>query len=715
RQFISNLQGGSRNRARLSGEKFREEDVAEIWQTENNHEGLFYLNFFKTILADSFDQREAALDLAKKANTHSMSAQGSLALPVLDFHKALALCATIEIVKPGERKRLIEELEAIAKVIQERAKHAPENFKHQDLLISAERARLDKEHGVAIAAYDEAIKSAASGGFTFDEALANEAAGSYYVGLNQRKFALLYVREARRLYSKLDITAKAEDLENRFPELVRNAANNDSTLAVAVHTDLSGSLDLGTVIKAAATLSGEIQLNGLLDKMLRIAMENAGAQKGALIMESSGNLIVAAVGNALTNSVQILDSVALESYPMLPSTIVRLAERTRQPVVLDEAAADGRFRDDAYVREYRPRSVLCMPVLLQGKLTSLLYLENNGAPGVFNVTRLETLQVLSAQMATSLENAILYRNIEAALDQEKKAKQAQIEINEAISRFVPAEFLRLLGRDNIVGVELGENIAREMTVLFSDIRQFTTISESMTPEQNFRFINSYLKQVGPAVREHKGFIDKYIGDAIMALFDSPDSAIAASIDMFRALESWNRGRALAGFILVKIGIGIHTGDLMLGTIGEQSRMEGTVISDSVNLASRLEGLTKYYGASLIISGQTHERLKEPEKLSLRTLDRVRVKGKKDPVVIIEVLNAEPEETCKLKEATRPEFEAGQTAYIKRDFTGASKLFYAVAKKNQKDRAAAVYYKRCKLLETAGVPEDWDGVESMSRK
>lgn len=716
RQFISNLQGGSRNRARLSGERFREEDFADAWQTANNHEGLFYLNFFKTILADSFDQHEAALDLAKKAALHGMSAQGSLALPVLDFHRALALCATIEVVKPGERKRLMDDLEQLAKTIKERATHAPENFKHQDLLISAERARLAKQHGTAIGTYDEAIKSAAAGGFIFDEALSNEAAGNYYVALDQRKFALLYMREARRLYLKLDITAKAEELENHFPELVRNQTNDAAVQSSGPRpADLSGSLDLGTVIKAAATLSGEIQLNGLLDKMLRIAMENAGAQKGALIMESGGNLVVAAAGNALNNTVQILDSVVLESYSMLPATIVRLAERTRQAIVLDEAAADGRFRDDPYVREYRPRSVLCMPVLLQGKLTSLLYLENNGAPGVFNVTRLQTLQVLSAQMATSLENAILYRNIEAALEQEKKAKQAQIEINEAISRFVPAEFLRLLGRDNIVGVELGENIAREMTVLFSDIRQFTTISESMTPEQNFKFINSYLKQVGPAVREHKGFIDKYIGDAIMALFDSPDQAIAASIDMFRVLETWNRGRALAGYILVKIGIGIHTGDLMLGTIGEQSRMEGTVISDSVNLASRLEGLTKYYGASLIISGKTHERLKEPEKLSLRTLDRVRVKGKKDPVVIIEVLNAEPEEIRLLKEATRADFEAGQAAYLNRDFPGAARHFYAVAKKNQKDRAAAVYYKRCKALETSGVPDDWDGVESMYRK
>jgi len=358
---------------------------------------------------------------------------------------------------------------------------------------------------------------------------------------------------------------------------------------------------------------------------------------------------------------------------------------------------------------------LCMPVLLQGKLTSMLYLENNGAPGVFNVTRLETLQVLSGQMATSLENAILYKNVETALAQEKQAKQAQIEINEAISRFVPKEFLQLLGKENLVAVRLGDNIAREMTVLFSDIRSFTTLSESMTPEQNFRFINSYLKQVGPSVHEHNGFIDKYIGDAIMALFDSPDDALTASVKMFTALDIWNRGRMKAGYPVVRIGIGVHSGALMLGIIGEQSRMEGTVISDTVNLASRLEGLTKYYGAAMIISDITHQKLKEPDKYSYRVLDRVRVKGKQEPVSILEVLSAESEEPRALKEAARVDFNEGQQLYLKRSFREAASSFARVLKANQKDRAAAVYYKRCKHFQANGVPDDWDGIEKMNTK
>ena len=178
-----------------------------------------------------------------------------------------------------------------------------------------------------------------------------------------------------------------------------------------------------------------------------------------------------------------------------------------------------------------------------------------------------------------------------------------LNINTAYSRFVPNEFLRTLGRESILDVHLGDQIQGTMTVLFSDIRSFTTISEGMTPQENFTFLNDYLKQVIPPIRMNHGFIDKYIGDAVMAIFpDTPEDAVKAAIGMLRELEAYNRKGKLK--CALRIGVGLHTGTLMLGTIGDDARMDGTVISDTVNLASRLEGLTKRYGASLIVSEQT---------------------------------------------------------------------------------------------------------------
>ena len=216
-----------------------------------------------------------------------------------------------------------------------------------------------------------------------------------------------------------------------------------------------------------------------------------------------------------------------------------------------------------------------------------------------------------------------------------KAHIRLAKINQAYGRFVPHEFLHFLKKESIVEVQLGDSLEMEMTVLFSDIRNFTAMSEGMSTRDNFNFVNAYFGQMGPVVRKHGGFIDKYIGDAIMALFpNDADSAVQAAIEMFRILPDYNRARQERNRPPINFGVGIHTGHLMLGTVGEQDRMESTVISDAVNLASRLEGLTKHYGVNIIISEVTKNALKNDYKL--RFLDKVEVRGKKQPVGIYEV-------------------------------------------------------------------------------
>jgi class 3 adenylate cyclase/HAMP domain-containing protein len=213
--------------------------------------------------------------------------------------------------------------------------------------------------------------------------------------------------------------------------------------------------------------------------------------------------------------------------------------------------------------------------------------------------------------------------------------------NLSIERFVPHTFLSIIGKPSIVDVELGDNKRQNMTILFSDIRSFTTLSEKMTPDENFAFINAYLERMGPVIRTHNGFIDKYVGDAIMALFDTADEALRAGLAMFDALDVFNAERRLADLAPIAIGIGVNSGSLMLGTIGEKHRMDGTVISDAVNLASRIEDLTKVYRAGLLMSQYTYEQLAEPEAYGIRPIDVVRVKGKTQPVAIYEVFQNNP--------------------------------------------------------------------------
>lgn len=273
-------------------------------------------------------------------------------------------------------------------------------------------------------------------------------------------------------------------------------------------------------------------------------------------------------------------------------------------------------------------------------------------------------------------------------------------LNTAYYRFVPREFLKHLGKESIVKVELGDQVSTRTTILFSDIRSFTSISEGLSPEQNFAFLNQYLQHVAPVIQKNHGFIDKYIGDAVMALFmRSPEDALRAAIEMLTGVHQLNQLRMTEGDKPIKIGIGLHSGDSMLGTIGSAERMEGTVISDSVNIASRLEGITKKFGATLIAS-QSVLDFCDGEYL-YRYLGLVNVKGKKHGIQIYEILNGLDSEETRLKLSTKNDFEAGLEQFQKGKFNEAQTFFKKVLRVNREDKAARVYMSRCVKPEHEG--------------
>ena len=283
----------------------------------------------------------------------------------------------------------------------------------------------------------------------------------------------------------------------------------------------------------------------------------------------------------------------------------------------------------------------------------------------------------------------LNQNLERSLD-------AESELTDAYGRFVPHQFLNLLGYESIIDVNLGDQVQEEMSVLFADIRDFTTLSETMSPQENFNFINAYLSRMEPAITSNNGFIDKYIGDAIMALFsDFADDAVKAGIAMLNILTDYNQHRQSIGYIPIQIGIGINSGSLMLGTVGGQSRMDSTVISDAVNLASRIEGLTKDYGVPLLISQETLERLRNPADYAIRIVDKVQVKGKSQYVIVYEVFDADPPGILAAKLANLPTYTEAMLLCDRKEFREAGKLFEECLRTNPSDRVARIYLKRCR--------------------
>lgn len=274
-----------------------------------------------------------------------------------------------------------------------------------------------------------------------------------------------------------------------------------------------------------------------------------------------------------------------------------------------------------------------------------------------------------------------------------------LQLNQAYSRFVPRQFLELLDKESIIDVDIGDYVRKDLSVLFADIRHFTALSERMTPEDNFKFINAYLGRMEPAIIENSGFIDKYIGDGIMALFNgSADDALNAAIAMLKILAEYNTTRQRPDRPPIEIGIGINTGSLMLGTVGGRNRMDSTAISDAVNLASRLEGLTRNYGVPLLISHQTFLYLQNANHYAIRIVDRVKVKGRSAPIAVYEAFDADPAPLREGKLATKSFFEQALLHYNLGEIAAASQLLQDCLQKNPEDSVARIYLQRCRALD-----------------
>lgn len=284
----------------------------------------------------------------------------------------------------------------------------------------------------------------------------------------------------------------------------------------------------------------------------------------------------------------------------------------------------------------------------------------------------------------------------------------------AVLRFVPDAFIGLLGKRSIVEVERGDHIEARMEILFCDLRNFTTLIESLGPDRAFPFVNRYLRHMEPAITGNGGFISQYLGDCIMALFpgEDADAAVRAAIQMSVALADFNEREPEGP---VRFGIGIASGPIMLGTIGGRERLDGGVIGDSVNHASRVEGMTKLYGTVLIIDDSTRRRLTGREQVTLRELDRVIAKGRRTPSAIWEVVDALPPRERQARMETREDWEAGLAAYRRGDLKTARAHFEAVAAASPRDEAARLFVHRCEVLSREGLPPGWDGTTSLTRK
>lgn len=289
-------------------------------------------------------------------------------------------------------------------------------------------------------------------------------------------------------------------------------------------------------------------------------------------------------------------------------------------------------------------------------------------------------------------------------------------INKVTGRFVPSAFIKALGHSRITDVQLGDYKEKEVTVFFSDIRGYTSLSETMTPEENFHFVNKYSQIMGPIIEDNNGFVNQYLGDGIMAIFlDSPDDALKASIAMQKAIGEFNLQLRKNNKPEIQVGMGLHTGSLIMGIIGDHKRNDAATISDTVNSAARLEGLTKYYGAKILLSGQTLSQIPNLDQYNFRFMGKVQVKGKQKSLNIYEFFDGDNHDLLEAKKASRTQFDKALKLYFNREFEFARQELTAIVAKNSRDLGAKHLLNKTILNISKGIPENWDGIDLMDEK
>lgn len=279
----------------------------------------------------------------------------------------------------------------------------------------------------------------------------------------------------------------------------------------------------------------------------------------------------------------------------------------------------------------------------------------------YTAADLKLLTSLATHSASAIESSLQYeRRIQEAREREETMR----EVHEATIRFVPMEFIESLNRKSLLEVRLGDYVEQDVTVMFVDIRGYTTLAERMTPEENFRFISAFNGRFNPVVKENHGFINQYLGDGFMAIFpEKPEDALCAAIDIQRAVRVYNQVREDQEAPRIRVGIGMHTGSLIMGITGDKDRWDAAVISDTVNTASRIESLTKSYLAPVMLSRQTLDKLQDNHHFHLRPLGKVLVKGKSEAVDVFECFDGDPPESFKRKKETLPSFIQGINLYL----------------------------------------------------
>jgi len=452
-----NLTGLTSGKFDFHHEELSETAYLEICHSHQSPQPICFYQILKTVLLYLYGETVEALNYAQEAEQRITCITSFIPVAEHNFYHSLILTALYP--EASEKQpQYWKKLEANQKQMKIWADNCPDNFRHKYLLVEAEIARISgKPLEITLALYEQAIISAKENEFIQNEALSNELLAKFWLDRNNEKIAQIYLKEAHYGYQQWGAVAKVKDLEERYPKWLAQAENipampfssttPTSTILASTQTRTSTSqwLDLESVMKAAQTLASEIVLSRLLEKMMRIVIENAGAERGFLILPFDNKWVIEAESAIDKKEVIVLDSLPVDEH--LPEVIINYVARTQENVVLSDARWEGLYTENPYIKAHQTQSVLCFPIVYQQQLRAILYFENNLTTGAFTPQRLNVLKMLSSQIAISLENAQVMAHLDTKVKERTVQLNAKVEeLTHTRQELVQSEKMASLGR-----------------------------------------------------------------------------------------------------------------------------------------------------------------------------------------------------------------------------------------------------------------------------
>ncbi|MCK5876160.1 MAG: GAF domain-containing protein, partial [Candidatus Marithrix sp.] len=434
-QVVLNLMGHSNNPCILVGTAYDENIQLPLHKQANDRTAIHFLHLNKCILHYLFQEYAPAFENAKIAEQNLDGVTGLLTVAICYFYDSLAQLALYPTLSSPEQEAVLTKVFANQEKMKLWAEHAPMNYQHKYDLVEAEKARVLGKNWKAAALYEKSIAGAKENQYIQEEALAYELAAKFYLERGMDKFSQVYLRDANYCYQQWGATAKVKQLEAKYPQLLttitpKNLSSNVTIARTvmssnATQMQTSTVLDLDSITKASQTLTGEINLSKLLERMMHIVIENAGAERGFLLLPQDDKWFIEAEGSIDKQEVTILNSLPIEQY--LPEAIISYVGRTKENVRLDNASQEGLYAENSYIKTHQTQSVLCFPIVYQRQLRAILYFENNLTTGAFTPQRLKVLTMLSSQIAISLENAQVMANLDGKVKERTTQLNSKVE------------------------------------------------------------------------------------------------------------------------------------------------------------------------------------------------------------------------------------------------------------------------------------------------